>query len=227
MPDTRPDPFELINTPFSEAPLERWRAEAMAGGAMSVLSQVYDVVKNDAAAVAARADAEEARTALIQHLCDKVGEFEQRFNDLEARLAEAEDRRRADQAREAEFEEEPLELPPDLDRPQDLPPAQIGGDETHQPSGDLHSIAPKEEPPEPLAEDQELPSELPEPPTETETEDMGGVALSYKKVPTSYVHAEDQSEFAIPEPGMTTDARRSKPKGGVVAQPTTISLNEE
>ena len=229
MPDTRPDPFELINTPFAEAPLERWRAEAMAGGAMSVLGQVYDVVKNDAAAVAARADAGEARTALIQHLCDKVGEFEQRFNDLEARFAEAEDARRADYQAAREFEEEELALPPDF---LDEPPPQKIEDDTHQPSGELHEVAAKEEP-ELLSEDEE-PSELPEPPLETE--DAGGVPLSYGNVPTSYVRGgprdaaaskkKDQAEFALPEPGMTTDARRRKPKGQIIPQPTAISLNK-
>ena len=180
MPDMRPDPFELIDTPFSKAPLERWRAEAMAGGAMGALTDVYRIVCDSASHQAARADEAEARNALIEHLCTKVAEFEQRFNDHEARLAEAEDKRRADEAREAEFNEEPLALPPE---PAD--PTAQDNTNTHEPSGDLHTLAAKEEPPEPLAEDEELPSELPQ-----------------------------QAEFAIPEPGMTTDARKRKPKGG-------------
>jgi hypothetical protein len=146
-----------------------------------------------------------------------------RFADHEARLAAAEDKRRADEAREAEFQEEPLELPPDIAAHQGLsPPTKIGSDnahDTHVPGGELHSIAPKDEPPETTANDGE---ELPEPPTEADAN--GGPP---KSVPLSYVHGEDQVEFAIPEPAMTTDARRSrKPRGGVVAQPTAISLNE-
>ena len=148
-----------------------------------------------------------------------------RFADHEARLAAAEDKRRADEAREAEFQEEPLELPPDIAAHQELsPPTKIIEDaNTHQhpPGGELHSITPKEEPPETTANDEEEPaSELPEPPLETK--DTGGPPRS---VPLSYVHAQDQVEFAIPEPGMTTDARR-KPRGSLVSQPVSVSLNE-
>jgi hypothetical protein len=201
MPDTRPDPFELINTPFSEVPLERWRAEAMAGGAMGALQNVYDIVRADAASQAARADEAEARAALIEHLCTQVEEFERRFEDHLARLAEAEDRRRSDEAAKVKFDEEPLELPPGD------PP---GADETHAPGGELHELPPKDQDPEPV-------SELPEPPLETEA-DAGGVPLSYGNVPTSYVHGEDQSEFEIPEP--------EQPKGQAFPQPVSVSLNE-
>ena len=171
-------PFDIIDTPLGT--MERWRASTLATGTMGMFQNVYDAIRSDSAALAARADESEARNALIEHLCAKVGEFEQRFNDHEARLAAAEENRRADQAREAEFNEEPLALPPE---PAD--PTAQDNTNTHEPSGDLHTLAAKEEPPEPLAEDEELPSELPQ-----------------------------QAEFAIPEPGMTTDARKRKPKGG-------------
>src|SRR5262245_38984082 len=150
--------------------------------------------------------------ALIQHLCEKASEFEHRFDALEARLAKAEDRRRADQAREAGFNEEPLELPPDF---RNEPPPQPIEDETQQPGGELHEVAAKEE---------ASVSEVPEP--ELEGDDMRGVPMSYKSVPTSYVHGEDQVEFELPEPEMTTDARR-KPRGSVYPQPAAISLNED
>jgi hypothetical protein len=160
MPDTRPDPFELINTPFSEVPLERWRAEAMAGGAMGALQNVYDMVRADSAAQTARADATEARNALIQHLCEKVDEFQRRFDDLEARFAEAEDKRRADETAAREFEEEPLALPPG-----DPPDPSLLEDAASAPSGELHIVAPKEEP---SVEDTDnvgdLPKELEDPP---------------------------------------------------------------
>ena len=61
---------------------------------MGALSQVYDVVRNDAANLAARADEDTARTALVQHLCDKITEFKKRFDILEARVNEAEGYRR-------------------------------------------------------------------------------------------------------------------------------------
>jgi hypothetical protein len=201
-------PFDIIDSPWGH--IERWRASTLSTGTMGALSSVYDLVRADSAALAARADEAEARNALIEHLCTKVDEFERRFADHEARLAAAEDKRRADEAREAEFEE-PIELPPG-EEPGD---PTVRDADVHEPSGDLHSLAAKSEDPSEvsLGEDQEPPSELPEPPLETEA-DARGVPLSYGKVPTSYVHGEDQAEFA-------------KPRGGVLPQPTAISLNED
>jgi hypothetical protein len=213
------NPFALIPTPLGE--MERWRAEAMLIGTTGGIQSVYDIVRADAASQAARADAEHAREALTEHLCNQVTELSRRFDNLEERLAAAEEQRRADQEREAEFNEEPLELPPDIAAHQELsPPTKIGdgAHDTHVPGGELHSVAPKE-PPETTANDEELP----EPPLETEDDAIGGPP---KSVPLSYVHAQDQTEFAIPEPQMTTDARR-KPRGSVVAQPISVSLNEQ
>ena len=97
-------------------------------------------------------------------------------------------------------------------------PSEIG-DETHQPGGELHSIASKEEPS----------SELPEPPQPETTSDAGGVPLSYGNVPTSYVRGrgpKDQAgdipkelEQGLPEPP-------PEPRGSVYPQPVSISLNE-
>src|SRR5262249_59652131 len=78
------NPFELIDTPWGQ--MEAWRASTMATGTMGALAQVYDVVKNDAAKLRARADEATARTALIQHVCDKIAEFAKRFDALEARV---------------------------------------------------------------------------------------------------------------------------------------------
>jgi hypothetical protein len=159
-------PFAIIDTPWGE--MEAWRASTMATGTMGALSSVYDFVRSDSAALAARADEAEARNALIEHLCTKVADFERRFADHEARLAAAEDRRRADEAREAEFNEEPLELPPDIAAHQELsPPTKIEDDTTtHQPGGELHEVAAKSKEPEPLLDDNvgDLPEELAEPP---------------------------------------------------------------
>jgi len=52
------------------------------------------VVRNDAVNLAPRADEDTARTALVQHLCDKITEFKKRFDILEARVNEAEGYRR-------------------------------------------------------------------------------------------------------------------------------------
>jgi hypothetical protein len=144
---------------------------------------------------------------------------------LTSRVEAMEAKHKADEAAQREFEEEPIELPPDLDRPQDLPPSKIGDDETHQPGGELHALPPKDE-------------ELPEPPLETEANtreantherDAGGVPLSYGNIPTSYVRGgpKDQAgdlpeelEQGLPEPP-------PEPRGSVYPQPTAISLNEE
>src|SRR5262249_6316359 len=75
---------------------------------------------------------------------------------------------------------EPIDLPPDLAAYQASSPPRNIEDETHQPGGELHAVAPKEE-------EQPSSSDLPEPPLEVEGDDMGGVPLSYRNVPTSYV----------------------------------------
>src|SRR5262249_19702808 len=162
------NPFDRVTTPLGE--MERWRAEAMLIGTTGGMQSVYDAIRTDATAQAARADATEARNALIEHLCDKVVDFEKRFDAREARLAAAEDKRRADEARKAAFDEEPLlTLPPDISEYQArTPPKQIG-DETPAPSGELHALPPSEEPEPPLeVEDADnvgdLPKELAEPP---------------------------------------------------------------
>src|SRR6516165_9117523 len=146
------NPFVIIDTPWGE--MEAWRASTMATGTMGALSSVYDLVRADSAALAARADEVEARNALIEHLCTKVADFERRFADHEARLATAEDRRRADQEREAGFAAEPIELPPDISDHQALsPPTKIEDDTEpthgHTPGGELHEVAAKSEEPEP------------------------------------------------------------------------------
>lgn len=161
-------PFDIVDSPWGH--VERWRASTMATGTMGALANVYDLVRSDAASQAARADAEQARNVLIGHVCDQITELARRFDNLEARLAEAEDKRRADQEREAEFEAEPLTLPPDIAEYQTrTPPSSLEDADTHEPTGDLHTVAPKSEPPDPELEVEDdnvgdLPPELAEPP---------------------------------------------------------------
>jgi len=144
------DQRELVDTPFGK--MERWCAETMLIGTTKGMLNVYDTIRSDAASQAARADAEQARETLITHVCDQITELAKRFDDLEARLNEAEDKRRSDAqaAREAEAED-PLDLPPDLTEYQArTPPAVIGDDddEAHQPGGELHTVGPKEPDPD-------------------------------------------------------------------------------
>jgi hypothetical protein len=137
-------PFDIIDSPWGH--IERWRASTLSTGTMGTLQDVYDAVRADSAAAKARADEAEARDALVRNLCSKVADFEHRFADLEDRLAAAEDARRADEQAAREFEEEPLTEPPDIHEFQTRnPPSEIGDEETHHPSGDLHTVDPKEE----------------------------------------------------------------------------------
>jgi hypothetical protein len=153
------DPFETVDTPLGT--MQRWKAEAMLIGTTSGIENVYRTIRDDAAASQARADAEQAREALITHVCDQITELARRFDNLEARLAAAEDKRRADETTAArEFEEEPLALPPG-----DPPDPSLLEDAASAPSGELHIVAPKEEP---SVEDTDnvgdLPKELEDPP---------------------------------------------------------------
>src|SRR5262249_53514101 len=182
------DPFEKVSTPLGE--MERWRAEAMLIGTTSGIENVYRTIRADAATEAARADAEQAREALITHVCDQITELATRFDALEARLNEAEDKRRSDEQAQRKFEEEPLTLPPDIAEYQaSTPPAEIG-DEEHQPGCDLHTIGPSQDP---------------EPDLEVEDDNIGDLPKELEEPPDP-----------VPEP-----------KGSVVHQPVSNSLNKE
>src|SRR5262249_51303790 len=138
------NPFERVSTPLGE--MERWRAEAMLIGTTSGALHLFESIRADAAAEAARADAEQARSALTAHLCDQITELSRSFDNLEARLNEAEDKRRSDEQAQRKFEEEPLTLPPDIAEYQaSTPPAEIG-DDTPATSGELHALGPSKEP---------------------------------------------------------------------------------
>src|SRR6516165_11749113 len=204
------NPFELIDSPFAEGKMERWRANAMATGTMGYLAQVYEMVRNDAAALEEKTAALDAKKSAVLSTVNRLLRFMSRVDALTSRVEALEAKRKADEAVQRKLDEEPIELPPDFDGSQDLPAAPIGEDETHQPGGELHSLPPKDE-------------ELPEPPLEVE--DAGGVPLSYGNVPTSYVRGgpKDQAgdlpeelEQGLPEPP-------PEPRGGVVPQPISVS----
>jgi hypothetical protein len=211
------NPFEMIDSPWGR--IECWRASTLATGTMGALAQVYEMVRNDAAELQEKTVAFDAKKASVLRTVNKLLNFMSRVDALTSRVEALEAKRKADEATQREFEEEPLTLPPDISEYQaSAPPAEIG-DETHEPGGELHSIAAKEEEP---------PSELPEPPLETEI-DAGGVPLSYGNVPLSYVRGgpKDQAgdlpeelEQGLPDPP-------PEPRGSVYPQPTAISLNKE
>ena len=175
--------------------------------------------RNDAAELQEKTVAFDAKKASALRTVNKLLSFMSRVNALTSRVEALEAQRKADEATQRKLDEEPIELPPDIAEYQTrTPPSEIG-DETHQPGGELHSIASKEEPS----------SELPEPPQPETTSDAGGVPLSYGNVPTSYVRGrgpKDQAgdipkelEQGLPEPP-------PEPRGSVYPQPVSISLNE-
>jgi len=195
--------------------MERWRANAMATGTMGYLAQIYEMVRNDAAELEQKTAALDAKKSAVLSTVNRLLRFMSRVDALTFRVEALEAKRKADEAVQRKLDEEPIELPPDIFEKQTLaPPAEIG-DDTHQPGGELHSIAAKEE------------EQLPEPPLETEP-DAGGVPLSYGNVPTSYIKGapKDQAgdlpeelEQGLPEPP-------PEPRGSVYPQPVSISLNE-
>ena len=211
------DPFEVIDTPWGK--MEAWRASTIATGTMGALAQVYKMVRNDAAELEKKAAALDAKKSAVLSTVNRLLKFMSRVDALTSRVEALEAKHKADEATQRKLDEEPIELPPDIAEYQTrTPPSEIG-DETHQPGGELHSIASKEEPS----------SELPEPPQPETTSDAGGVPLSYGNVPTSYVRGrgpKDQAgdipkelEQGLPEPP-------PEPRGSVYPQPVSISLNE-
>src|SRR5262249_23054817 len=79
------NPYELVDSPFAEGKMEAWRAQSIAtvvGGALAAMHRLYQLVRNDAADAAARADEAKAREALVQHLCDQVAAMQERINRL-------------------------------------------------------------------------------------------------------------------------------------------------
>jgi hypothetical protein len=187
------NPFELVDSPWGR--VERWRADALAIGAMGALAQVHQIVRNDQAELEQKTVELDAKKHAVLSTINRLVKFMSRVDALTTRMEALEAKHRADEEQQREFEE-PIELPPDLDRLQDLPPSKIG-DETHHPSGDLHSVAAKEEP-----SSAEEPSDLPEPPLE-EGDNIGGLPNELADPPDP-----------VPEP-----------KGSVVQQPTALFGN--
>src|SRR5262245_59446685 len=143
-------PYDLVDTPFATEKMEAWRAQSIATGASGALAafhRLYEMVRNDAADAAARADEAKARETLVAHLCDQVAAMQERVNRLADQL---EARQRADEEaarHQRRLDEEPISLPPDISEKQaSAPPSAVGDDETHHPGGELHSLDPKEEP---------------------------------------------------------------------------------
>jgi hypothetical protein len=182
-------PFDIIDSPWGH--IERWKASTLATGTMGALAQVYKMVRNDAAELEKKTAALDAKKSAVLSTVNRLLRFMSRVDALTTRVEALEAKRKADEAVQRKLDEEPIELPPDISEKQTLaPPAEIG-DDTHQPGGELHAVAPK--------------SELPEPPLETEGDEVGNLPKELEDPPDP-----------VPEP-----------RGSVYPQPTAISLNEE
>jgi hypothetical protein len=147
------------------------------------------------------------RALQVAAFCDAVNRLTGRLDALivrrtEQALRDAEAAARAE--REAQEREDPITLPPGetlTHLPDDAP--------APPPSGELHELAAKEEP-EPALE---ISSEL-------ETDDMGGVPLSYKKVPTSYVRGAPRDTAGdLPEELSDPPDPVPEPRGSVIQPP--------
>src|SRR6516225_930584 len=210
---SRNDPFAIITTPLGA--MERSRAEAMLIGTTSAIQSVLQTVRNDAAELEEKTVELDAKKHAVLSTVNRLLRFMSRVDALTSRVEALEAKHKADEATQRKLDEEEIELPPDIAEYQTRTPPSEVGDDTHQPGGELHSIAAKEE------------EQLPEPPLETEP-DAGGVPLSYGNVPTSYIKGapKDQAgdlpeelEQGLPEPP-------PEPRGSVYPQPVSISLNE-
>ena len=171
-------PYDLVDSPFATEKIEAWRAQSLAlgaSGALAAFHRLYEMVRNDAADQAARADEAKAREALVAHLRDQVAAMQERINRL-ADALEARQRADAEAARhQRRFDAEEITLPPDISEKQTLSPPTKIADETHHPGGELHSVDPKEEPSLEDADNLgDLPRELQDPPTPP-TEPKGSV----------------------------------------------------
>ena len=200
------NPRELVDTPMGR--MERWCAETMLIGQMKGALSVFDAIRSDSTIADARADAVADRDAEIRgqivKLVTGLDSLTARVDSIEAEIRTA----KADAARKAKFDEEELVLPPDIAEKQaSAPPAKIEND-THQPSGELHSLSSKEEPEDPDFEFEDDTSRQGSDDTDNEGDLPPELTKDIPPAPSTYPN------FELPKPP-------------VVSQPVAISLNEE
>jgi hypothetical protein len=104
--------FEIVDSPWGH--IERWRANALAIGAMGALTQVHQIVRNDAAELQEQTAKFDAKKAHVLRTVNKLLNFLSRVDALTTRVEQLEAKHRADEEQRQHFEEEPLELPPTL-----------------------------------------------------------------------------------------------------------------
>jgi hypothetical protein len=156
------NPFETVDTPLGT--MERWRAEAMLIGTTGGMQSVLQTIRNDAAELEKKTVELDAKKHAVLSTVNRILKFMSRVDALTSRVDALEAKHKADEAAKREFEEEPLTLPPDISEYQaSTPPSEIG-DTTPLPGGELHAVAPKEEPSLEGDEVGDLPKELEDPP---------------------------------------------------------------
>src|SRR6516162_1212236 len=138
------NPFETVSTPLGE--MERWRAEAMLIGTTGGMQSVLQTVRDDAAELEKKAVALDAKRHAVLNTVNRLLKFMSRVDALTSRVEALEAQRKADEATQRKLDEEPLTLPPDIQEYQVATPPEPVGDESHQPGGELHPVAAKEEP---------------------------------------------------------------------------------
>jgi hypothetical protein len=165
------DQRELVDTPLGR--MERWCAETMLIGTTKGMLNVYDTIRADAATEAARADAEQARVALLKDVHKKLDALTARVDAIASELETFKAKERADaqaeEERQRQLADDPLEDPPSdiLEYQARNPPTEIGDAEEHQPGGELHAVAPSAERDRGASEDPD------EPDPEIEDDDQG------------------------------------------------------
>ena len=124
------DEYAIVECPWGE--MEAWKARSIAKSLTQEIREFrreYAALRNDAATEAKRADEAEAQKTLIRHLRDQVTEHQRRFDAYVARQDAIEAKRSADAARQAKFDEEDIEFPPDLG---ETPPSRATADTTKE-----------------------------------------------------------------------------------------------
>jgi hypothetical protein len=186
--DDPTDPYTLVNSPWGR--IEQWRASALATGEMGAYSEYLKSIRFDAVdaetKIALADEREQELQAREQAVRDVAASLSALMRRVDGLIAREERRRDEERARRAE-QAEPIELPPGAE-PE---PTTAQEDDTHVPGGELHDVPPKDP-------EQDL---LAEPP---ETNDAGGVPLSYGNVPTSYIRSRTEDRSGDLPPGIET-----------------------
>jgi hypothetical protein len=227
------DPFTMVSSPWGE--LEKWRADALATGAMSVYDQYLKTVRADAVDAG-------SRIARIEEREQELEAREAAINDATTRLCALADQVVAERASLEAWDAKLQARAVEHDDPPVTPPGVADAEEpvaTHHPGGDLHAVEakdPEEDDPAVEPPNREAMTDKPAPIGDARR-DAGGIPLSYGKVPESFIKGGPQDEEtppgtetptpADPGPYYEPDPAKLAHPQEPPAQPVSISLNED